>query len=93
MGLIFRRDIVVRSLRVAALVGTILVLINHGEALFAGQLTTAIAVRILLTYCVPYAVATYAGVRATLAAGQPGSGPAGTGRPIVEDNESRHASQ
>lgn len=63
-GLIFRRDIMLRSLRVAAVVGTVLILINHGQTMLDGVLTTSVLVQIVLTYCVPYAVATYASVRA-----------------------------
>lgn len=48
------------ALRTSAVVGTILTLINQGGALWAsGSLTAGDAARILLTYFVPYAVATY----------------------------------
>lgn len=40
-----------RALAVAAVVGTVLNLINQGDALLAG--------RAALTYCVPYLVASY----------------------------------
>jgi hypothetical protein len=50
-----------RSGRVALVVGTILVMINQGEALLAGHVTGGILVRIGLTYCVPFLVALYAG--------------------------------
>jgi len=60
----FRRDIFLRGLRVAAVVGTILILINHGQAMLDGVLTTAELIQICLTYCVPYGVATYASIRA-----------------------------
>jgi hypothetical protein len=49
-----------RSLLVALLVGTILNLINQGDALFgAASLNLT---KILLTYAVPYCVATYGAV-------------------------------
>lgn len=56
------RSVVVRSLKVSAVVGTILVVINQFDALVGGEsLSWA---KTLLTYMVPYCVATYAAVRA-----------------------------
>jgi len=55
-----------RSLLVALLVGTILNLINQGDALLAG-LPLDIA-KLLLTYLVPYCVSTYGAVSYRLAA-------------------------
>ncbi|MEM6899140.1 MAG: nitrate/nitrite transporter NrtS [Pseudomonadota bacterium] len=52
-----QKDIVVRALRVAAIVGTILILINQIDVLLAGTLPPVW--KILLTYCVPYSVSTY----------------------------------
>lgn len=55
-----------RALWTAAVVGTILNLINQGDALLAGQpLQWSKA---MLTYCVPYCVATYGAVSFRLAA-------------------------
>jgi hypothetical protein len=54
-----------RSLVVALVVGTILTLINQGDALLAGGAVDW--VKIALTYCVPYAVCTYGAVAAQLA--------------------------
>ena len=49
-----------RSFFVALIVGTILNLINQGDALFSGgRLNLA---KIILTYAVPYCVATYGAV-------------------------------
>ena len=59
-----RPDVVRRAIRVALLVGTILATINHGDILFGGPITPVRVVRIGLTYCVPYVVATYASVQA-----------------------------
>jgi len=56
---------------VGLVVGTLLVLINQGDALLRGQITPASLARIALTYCVPYAVATYASVMAIRAAESP----------------------
>ena len=64
-----RRDVVARSTRVALLVGTILALINHGGRLLAMDLDGEAALKILLTYLVPYCVSTWASVQALRAAG------------------------
>ena len=65
-----------RSFLVALVVGTILNLINQGDALFAGRRLDL--VKLALTWLVPYAVATYGAVsfrlradaaRASIAAG------------------------
>ena len=55
-----------RSFYAALVVGSILNLINQGDALFAGQ---ALDVgKLCLTFVVPYCVATYGAVHATIAA-------------------------
>lgn len=64
LSIAMRRDIVLRSLRVALLVGTILVTINYGDKLLTSGVTATDCVKMLLTYCVPYCVATYASVSA-----------------------------
>ncbi len=69
-----RRDVVARSTRVALLVGTILALINHGDRLLAMDLDGEAALKILLTYLVPYCVSTWASVQALRAAAQPSVG-------------------
>lgn len=61
-----RPDIVRRSLRVALLVGTILALINHGDRLLAGSVDGEAALKIFLTYLVPYCVSTWASVQTAL---------------------------
>jgi hypothetical protein len=59
-----RRDVVIRALKTAALVGLVLVAINHGDALLAGNLDAVRVGKMLLTVLVPYSVSTYASVRA-----------------------------
>ncbi|MCZ4352764.1 nitrate/nitrite transporter NrtS [Roseovarius aestuarii] len=60
----FRPDIVKRSLVVALLVGTVLNLINQGDQLVsAGSINV---LKCLLTYTVPYCVATYGAVSALM---------------------------
>lgn len=61
-----RRDIVRRSVRVAVLVGTILVGINYWDRIIEGSLTGADGIKMLLTYFVPYGVSTYASVSAVM---------------------------
>ncbi len=63
-AILFERGIVRRSLVLAVIVGTILNIINQGDALLAG--THLVAWKIALTYCVPYCVATYGAVTARL---------------------------
>lgn len=48
-----------RSLMVAAVVGTTLTLLNHGDTLAARDWPTALYWKIPLTYCVPFLVATF----------------------------------
>ncbi len=62
--LALRRDIVRRAVRVAVVVGTLLVVINHGDALLAGTVDVERLLRIALTYLVPYGVSTYSSVQA-----------------------------
>ncbi|MPZ59033.1 MAG: hypothetical protein GEU91_21610 [Rhizobiales bacterium] len=54
-----------RSLAVALIVGTVLNLINQGDALVGGGSIDWL--KIVLTYCVPYAVCTYGAVTTQLA--------------------------
>lgn len=51
------KDIVYRALAVAAVVGTILVLINQADVFIAGDVPPLW--KIVLTYCVPYSVSSY----------------------------------
>jgi hypothetical protein len=56
--------VVKSALRVSLLVGTLLAFINHGEAIMRLSVPAENLVQILLTYLVPYCVATYSSVRA-----------------------------
>jgi hypothetical protein len=66
LQLAMRRDIVSRSRKVAILVGTILVAINYGDKLVTGSVVPVEWAKMVLTYCVPYCVSTYASVSAVL---------------------------
>lgn len=56
--------VVRRALKTAALVGALLIAINHGEALVHGPIDRARLLRIALTLLVPYAVSTSSSVAA-----------------------------
>ncbi|HEY7835142.1 MAG TPA: nitrate/nitrite transporter NrtS [Ktedonobacterales bacterium] len=57
------RDTLARSLKTALVVGTILALINHGQQLLLGQFAPSWVVPMLVTYLVPFSVATYGQVQ------------------------------
>ena len=63
----FRKDVVLRGLKVGLIVGTILTAINQGDLILSGSLSVASVWKIPLTYLVPYCVSTYAGVSAIVA--------------------------
>jgi len=69
VSLATRGDIVQRSLRLAAVIGSVLVAINYADRLFAGALAGTDWIKIGLTYCVPYCVTTFASVSTLRAAG------------------------
>ena len=50
---------VLRSLKVALFVGTVLAFINHYDAILSGSLSSVELVKVLVTYAVPYSVATF----------------------------------
>ncbi|MCB9723901.1 MAG: nitrate/nitrite transporter NrtS [Spirochaetaceae bacterium] len=59
----FEPSVVRRSLRVAAVVGTILVTINYADRILAGVIGRGDVLKMMLTYCVPYCVSTHASVQ------------------------------
>jgi len=68
-----------RSFFIALIVGTILNLINQGDSLFGeGSLNF---VKIILTFAVPYCVATYGAVSYRMRAARPISKPASAKKP------------
>ncbi len=58
------RSVVRRATLVALIVGSMLVAINHGDAILRGDLNVARLLRIVLTVAVPYCVSTYSSVSA-----------------------------
>jgi hypothetical protein len=65
------RSVVMRALKVAIVVGTILAAINHGDKFLvmlldpmSMALTATDLLKIVVTYIVPYSVSTYSSVQA-----------------------------
>jgi hypothetical protein len=59
-----------RAAITALIVGSILVAINHGDAILAGTMTTARTLRAALTVLVPYVVSTVSSVATRRELGQ-----------------------
>jgi hypothetical protein len=58
------RGTIARSAKVALFVGSVLALINYGDRIFLRSDMRAVDwVKLAVTYCVPYCVATYGAVR------------------------------
>ena len=57
-----RHDVVVRALKTALLVGSILIAVNHGDALLRGDIDFVRLLKMLVTMAVPYCVSTFASV-------------------------------
>jgi len=68
MQLATSASVVRRAVRVALVVGAILVAINHGDAILRGDLRPGRVLRMLLTVLVPYCVSTYSSVSTIRAA-------------------------
>jgi hypothetical protein len=64
LELALRRDVVRRALLFAVVVGAILIGINHGDALLAGDLEPRRLLKLGLTVLVPYTVSTLSSVSA-----------------------------
>jgi hypothetical protein len=47
-----------RALITAAIVGTVLTAINQGDRILRGDVDSEVALKVALTYCVPFAVST-----------------------------------
>ena len=59
-----QRSVVIRAARIAAVVGLILAIINHGDTIVSGEVTTATVFKIVLTFLVPFGVSTFSSVLA-----------------------------
>ena len=62
--LLFSRDVVINALKVALVVGSALVAINHGDAIINAELNVERCLKITLNYFVPYCVSSYSAVKA-----------------------------
>jgi hypothetical protein len=58
-----RPEVVLTALKIAAVVGTILCLINQAPAMVSQQFSGGNVLQMLLTYLVPYCVSTYSSVK------------------------------
>ena len=58
--------VVKRAVKLAVLVGAILIAINQGDAILAGEIDSTRIFKMVLTVCVPYAVSTVSSVAAIL---------------------------
>lgn len=91
IAIAMQRSVRQRAIKMAAVVGSILVVINQWDILVSGSLTTKTLVKIGLTFVVPYCVSTFASVQAIrhLLAGDAGSRTAENG---ARESESRRSS-
>jgi hypothetical protein len=62
--LALRKEVIKRSLKTSLIVGTILAFINHGDAIWALSVPSDRAIKMVLTYVVPYLVSTSASIGA-----------------------------
>jgi len=58
------REVIKRSLKTSLIVGSILAMINHGDALLALNMPLDRVIKMVLTYAVPYFVSTSASIGA-----------------------------
>ena len=69
LAIAFEASVVRRALKMMAVVGCILALINHGDALLMGAMTATAWLKVALTFAVPYCVSTISSVQALRLAG------------------------
>lgn len=62
IALCTRRAVMRRAAMIALVVGTILAIINHGDRLISGDISSEVVIKILMTYLAPYCVSTYSAV-------------------------------
>jgi len=73
MRLALTPSVIRRGLAYAVVVGAILIVINHGDALLRGEVSSGRAWRMGLTVLVPYAVSTLSSVGAMRCVGEKNS--------------------
>ena len=60
----FGTEVVRRALVMSAIVGTVLMVINHGDCMLKGHFSSNCVIKSALTFFVPYAVSTISSVQA-----------------------------
>lgn len=63
LSYILERDTILRSIKTALVVGSVLALINHGQQMLSGHFALAWVIPMLITYLVPFSVATYSQIQ------------------------------
>ena len=58
----FRKNVFLRALKMALIVGIVLAVINNDDHVFLGTMTVTIWIKILITFCVPFCVSTISSV-------------------------------
>jgi len=56
-------EVVHNAVKVSLVVGTLLAIINHGDAIMHMEMPAQTALKIVLSYLVPYCVSTYSAVK------------------------------
>jgi len=64
LAMALERSVVRRALRVACVVGLLLIAINHGDRILFGEVTPRSLLQMGLTFVVPYVVSTVSSVGA-----------------------------
>jgi thiamine transporter ThiT len=64
LAIAFERSVIDRAIKMAVVVGTILGVIKHWDAIVSGHFTAKTLAQVGLTYLVPYCVSTFASVQA-----------------------------
>lgn len=66
LAIALQRNVILRGVKVGAIVGTVLVAINQGDQILSGDLPPEAIWKIPLTYLVPFCVSIYVGVSSAL---------------------------
>ncbi len=64
IDLFLRKDVIIRALKIASIVGFILAGINHGDHILFGEMSSTNWIKIIVTFCVPYCVSSFSSVMA-----------------------------
>ena len=59
-----RRSVMTRAAKIASIVGTVLILINHSDTIMMNKGDWTTLLKCMLTFAVPYCVSTYSSVMA-----------------------------